>query len=99
MAIQASNPVVVPGTSETTFDQWYMTQLIVKASPEKVFTVVHLNRSASVDGQVVLMDGKNSDTTFSLDILKEMAGTPELAAAMEAVTSAVIAYATKKNLI
>lgn len=99
--IVASSPVVVPGTSEVTYNKWYMTQLVVKATPDKVFTIVHLNRSAEVDGKTVLMPGnkKDSEVSFSLDVLKEIPSTPELAAAMEAVVNAVIVYATKKDLL
>lgn len=98
--IIASEPVVVPGSNEVTYDKWFLTQLISKVSPTKAFTVVHLSRAATVDGKTVLMpnSGKN-EVSFTLDIWKEMQDTPELATAMEAVLGAVVAYATKKNLI
>ncbi len=97
--IIATEPVVVPGSTEITYDKWFLTQLVAKISPEKAFTVVHLNRSAVVDGKTVLMSGKNSDISFTLDVWKEMVETPELAAAMEIVLNAVVAYATKKKLL
>jgi len=100
MPIVATNPVVVPGTSQVTYDQWYLSQLILKADATKAFTVVHLTRSATVDGQTVLMPpGQNSEVSFTLDVMKEMANTPELGTAMEAVLAAVVAYGTKKNLL
>jgi len=97
--IKASKPVTVAATGEVVYDHWFLTQLIAKVSPEKAFTIVHLNRSAVVDGKHVLMDGKDAEVSFTLDVWKEMTATPELAAAMEAVTTAVLAYATKKNLL
>lgn len=99
MPIQASTPVTVPGTQQVVFDQWYLSQLIMKADANKAFTVIHLNRSATVDGKTVLMDGRDADKSFTLDLFKEMADTPELATAIQAVQAAVLAYATKKNLI
>jgi hypothetical protein len=99
MPIRASNPVSVPGTSEVTFDQWYVSQLIMKANAERAFTVVHLNRSATVDGKTVLMDGPGSELSFTLDFFKEMGDTPEIKTAMDAILTAVLAYGTKKKLL
>jgi len=99
MAISASKSVSVAATSAVTYDQWFLTQLIVKSTPDKAFTVVHLNRSATVDGKSVLMEGNDAEVSFTLDIWKEMATTPELQTAMAAVLTAVEAYAQKKNLI
>lgn len=99
--INASSPVVVEGSSSVTYDKWFLSQLIAKINPDKAFTVVHLTRSATVDGKTVLMpkSRNESEVSFTLDVWKEMQDTPELAAAMDAVLTAVLAYANKKKLI
>jgi hypothetical protein len=99
--INASEPVVVPGTSGVTYDKWFLTQLISKVSPARANTIVHLTRAGTVDGKTVLMpaDGDKSEVSFSVDIWKAMGETPELATAMEAVLNAVVVYATKKKLL
>src|SRR4051812_20952795 len=101
MPISASAPVTVAGTSSIDYNEWFMTQLIIKANADKAFTIVHLNRSATIDGKTVLMPSSEdkSEISFTLDIFKEMTNTPELATAMGVVLAAVQAYAAKKNLL
>ncbi len=99
--IPATNPVVVPAEGSVTYDKWYLTQLIAKVSPDAAPTIVTLRRSAVVNGQPVLMPNtsENATVSFTLDVWKELATTPQLAAALEAVLVAVTAYATKKKLL
>jgi len=98
--INATTPVSTPAVTEVTYNEWFLTQLIIKADAGKAFTIVHLTRSATVNGQTVLMpSGQNSEVSFTLDLFKEAANTPELGTAMAAVLSAVEAYATKQKLL
>jgi len=99
--IPATSPVVVPAGASVTYDKWYLTQLVAKIDPTAAPVIVQLRRSAVVNDQPVLMPAKTEDASvsFTVDIWKEMASTPELAAAIEAVLQAVVAYATKKHLL
>lgn len=98
--ISATNPVVVPASGTMTYDKWYLTQLLGKIDPEHAMLTVHLNRAALVDGQWNLMPrSQNSEISFTLDAWKEISSTPEIAAAINSIVSAVVAYATKKNLL
>ncbi len=99
--IIATNPVTEPATGSVTFDKWFMTQLIAKLDPISGKTIVHLKRAAKTTGGWVLMDSDadTSEVVFSLDIFHEALTTPELATAIDAVTTAVVAYATKKHLL
>ena len=100
MSIEAKIPITVPGTEQVTYDQWFLSQLIIKAEPGKASTVVELTRSTTVDGNSVLMPrGEGAKVSFTLDAYKEIANTPEMAVAMKAVFDAVFAYANKNNLI
>ena len=99
--INATKPVVVPATTSVSFDKWFLTQLLVKANPDSAPVFVDLHRSAVADGKVVLMPGRGEDSSvsFKFDLWKEVANTPELAAAMDAVLNAVVAYGTKNKLL
>ena len=98
--INATNPVVVPAQNAITYDKWYLTQLVCQLSPTAGPTTVTLNRATNASGSWVLMPrGQGSSVTFNLDLLKEAQQVPEVASAMDAVTAAVVAYASSKNLL
>jgi hypothetical protein len=99
--ISASQPVAAPAVSGINYDKWFVTQFLAKLDGTKAKTSIHLQR-ANLDNGVVLMpeseDG-SSGIAINLDMMKEMADTPELGALMDAINAAVLAYATKKNLL
>lgn len=100
--INASAPVTAPAVGSLTYDKWIVTKLVANIGLEKSPLMVKLNRAAkTADGWKLMPDTAegNESITFNLDVYKEAAGTPEVAAAIEAITSAVIAYGTKKKLI
>ncbi len=99
--ISATTPVSEPSKPAITYDKWFLTQLIVKSSPDSCPSIVHLRRSAVVDGKTVLMPNttEDSEVSFNLDVFKEMGATPELATALNSVLTAVVAYGTKKKLL
>ncbi len=98
--INATTPVVAPAVGSVTFDKWFMTQIIGKIDDKKAPVTISLRRAAKTESGWDLMPvDKNSDVTFTVDVFKESVNTPELAAAMEAVLNAVIAYGTKKGLL
>lgn len=97
--IIATNPVVVPAEGSVTYNKWYLTKLIGDINPNKAQLSITLNRAALKGDNMLLMDGKGSKSSFTLDIWKEMSETPEIATAIQAVLTAVVAYATKKNLL
>jgi hypothetical protein len=99
--IPATNPVVAPAVGSVTYDKWFMTQLIIKASPTNAPAIVHLHRSA-VDGNGVttlMPNGPGAEISFNVDIWQQMQAFPQLETAMEAVLAAVVAYATAKKLL
>ena len=99
--IIATEPVVAPAVGSITYDKWFMTQLVANINPTSCKANVHLRRANINGGTTTLMAGntESAEVAFTVDVFKEMAGTPELAAAIEAIKTAVIAYATKKNLL
>lgn len=99
--IPASNPVVAPAVGSVTYNQWYLTQLIIKSSPTACPAIVHLRRSAKDgDGNTILMpNGPGAEISFTVDIFQQLQAFPSLETAMESVLTAVIAYATDKKLI
>lgn len=100
--IIATKPVTAPAVGSVTYDKWFMTQIIGKFDGSSGPTVVRLRRAAkNQDGSWNLMPNTTEDAevSFTVDVFKEMANTPELAAAMASVMSAVTAYASKKNLL
>lgn len=99
--LNATKPVVAPAVGEITYDKWFMTQLIGKFDATSGQTNVRLRRAAKEGDKWVLMPNTTEDAevSFSLDIFKEMATNPEMAAAFGAVLTAVQAYAAKKNLL
>ena len=100
-SIPATSPVVAPAAPSVTYNSWALTELIVEASVHSAPTNVILRRCGlDSSGNTVLMPlGPNATTTFNLDIIKEAATTPDLGAAMGAVLSAIIEWATAKNLL
>lgn len=98
--IIATEPVVTPAEASVTYDKWFLTKMVSNVSPDRGTIIVNLRRSAIVDGKTVLMPkSDNSDVSFNVDLYSEIPNTPELAAAMEAVLTAVVAYGTKKKLL
>ena len=99
--IIATKPVTTAAVPEMVYDKWFMTQLTGKFDATTGKTIVNLRRANKTGDVWTLMpnDSHTSEVSFSLDIFKEMATTPELATAFGAVLTAVTAYATKKNLL
>src|SRR4051812_30416096 len=100
MPISATTPVVAPAEASVTYNQWFLTQLIVKADEDSAPAIVHLRRSATVDGKTVLMpNGPTAEISFTVDIFKQLANFPAFGTALEAVLSAVVAFASSKKLL
>lgn len=101
MDIIATKPVTAVAVPSMVYDKWYMTQLSGKFDATNGKTIVQLQRANKTGNVWTLMpnDTHGSEITFSLDVFKEMATTPELATAFAAVLEAVTVYATKKNLL
>jgi transposase len=99
--INATKAVTAPAVGSVTYDKWFMTQIIGKFDGTSGQTIIKLRRAAKEGDKWLLMPNSTSDAevSFTLDVFKEMANTPELAAAMATVTAAVTAYASKKNLL
>ena len=99
--IPATNPVVAPSVGSVTYDKWFMTQLIVKASPTAAPTIVHLRRaSTDSNGVTTLMPaGPGSEISFTVDIFQQLQAFPALETAMGAVLEGVLAYASAKKLL
>jgi hypothetical protein len=99
--IPATNPVVAPAVGSVTYDQWFLTQIILKATPTSAPTIVHLHRSATdANGNVTLMpNGPGAEIAFTVDIYQQLQAFPSLETAMGSVVQAIIDYATAKNLL
>ena len=100
--ITASNPIVSPAVGSMTYNEWYLTQLIMKATPTACPTIVHLHRASTdqTTGVTTLMpNGPGAEISFTVDIFQQLTTYPEFATAMNSVLEAVIAYATAKNLL
>lgn len=99
--IPATNPVVAPAVGTVTYDKWFLTQLIVKASPTAAPAIVHLRRAAvDTNGNSVLMPaGAGSEISFTIDIFQQMQAFPALETAMNSVLEAVVAYASANKLL
>jgi hypothetical protein len=99
--IPASNPVVAPAIGSVTYNEWYLTQLIIKSNPTSCPAIVHLHRSAKdSNGNTILMpNGPGAEISFSVDIFQQLQAFPSLETAMESVLTAVITYANAKKLI
>ena len=99
--INATAPVTSPTVPEMVYDKWFMTQLTGKFDATTGKTIVNLRRANKTGEVWTLMpnDSHTSEVSFSLDVFKEMATTPELVTAFAAVLAAVTAYATKKSLL
>lgn len=101
LIIPATNPVVAPAVGSVTYNQWFMTQLIVKASPTSAPAIVHLHRSATdANGVITLMpSGPGAEISFTLDIYQQLQAFPSMGSAMNSVIEAIIAYAGANNLL
>lgn len=100
--INASTPVTAPAVGSVVYDKWIVTKLVANIGLEKSPMLVNLHRAAkTADGWKLMPDTDNGDesVSFNLDVYKEAANTPEIGAAIEAITAAVVAYGTKKKLI
>jgi hypothetical protein len=100
--IPASNPIVSPAVGSVTYNEWYLTQLIVKATPTTCPTIVHLHRASTdpTTGVVTLMpNGPGADISFTVDIFQQLTTYPAFGVALNAVLDAVLTYATAKNLL
>ncbi len=99
--INATKPVTAPAVPAMVFDKWFMTQIIGKFDATSGQTNVRLRRANKTGDTWTLMpnDTKDAEVSFSLDIFKEMAKNPSMAAGMNAVIEAVTSYANQKNLL
>lgn len=101
MAITATTPVTAPAINSLTYDKWMVVKIISNIGIEKAPLIVTLQRAAETPTGWALMPNQSRDAqvTFNVDIYKEMANTPELKIAVDAITSAVVAYGTKANIL
>jgi hypothetical protein len=101
MAITATTPVTAPATNSLVYDKWMVVKIISNIGIEKAPLIVTLQRAAETPAGWVLMPNQSRDAqvTFNVDIYKEMVNTPELMVAVDAITTAVVAYGTKANLL
>jgi hypothetical protein len=102
MAIIATNPVVVPAGPGATYNQWYMTILLVNATPITAPAQIRLQRSLTDgSGNTVLMPGPPRETqvTINLDLFAASVEFPQIAQALAAVVAAVEAYGAAKGLL
>ncbi len=99
--IVASAPVTAPAVGSIVYDKWFLTKLTGKIDATKAPLILTLQRAAKTDTGWLLMPvvDEKSEVSFKVDIYKEAATTPEIAAAMEAFKAAIIAYATKNKLL
>lgn len=100
--IPATNPIVSPAVGSITYNQWYLTQLIVKATPTTCPAIVHLRRAATDPntGVISLMpNGPGAEVSFTVDIFQQLSPLPAFATAMNAVLEVVLQYATAKKLL
>ncbi len=95
--INATAPAVVPAIGEKVFDQWSIKRFVFDLDQWSVRVV--LNRSRMVDGKNELMVGADAQKVVVVDLSEDMAETPEVPAAMNAVLGAVVAYCTKHNML
>lgn len=101
MAITATTPVAAPAINSIIYDKWMVVKIITNIGIEKAPLIVTLQRAAETPTGWALMpnQSRNAQVTFNVDIYKEMANTPELKIAVDAVTSAVVAYGIKANIL
>lgn len=100
MAINASKPVSTAAVGAITYDRWAVTKLVGNIGLEKAPVIVTLTRAAvDADGKFVLMPNsdKDAETSFMVDVIKEAATSPEMKAALDAITSAIVAYGSKNG--
>lgn len=99
--IPATNSVVGQATTATTYNEWFVTQLIGKFGTNKAPLTVTLQRSATVNGVTVLAPNTTQDNsvTFTIDAYQAATNTPAVASALEAVIAAVTAVAASKKLL
>jgi hypothetical protein len=101
MAITATIPVTAPTVNSLVYDKWMVVKIVSSIGVEKAPLIVTLQRAAETPAGWVLMPNQSRDAqvTFNVDIYKEMLNTPELKTAVDAITTAVVAYGTKANLL
>jgi len=101
MAITATTPVTAPAVDSLVYDKWMVVRIVSSIGLEKAPLIVTLQRAAETPNGWALMPNQSRDAqvTFNVDIYKEMVNTPELKTAVDAITTAVVAYGTKANLL
>jgi hypothetical protein len=105
--IPATNPLVSPAVGSTTYNAWYMTQLIVKADLTSCSATVHLHMAATttdpttnVETVTALMpQGRGAEISFRVDVFQQLSAYPAFGTALEAVQQAVLAYAQANKLV
>lgn len=97
--IPASTPVSQPATEALVFDKWFLSELMVHATPDKAPLRVVLKRANLTNETWTLMSGPGSTNLITLDVWQEAANSPDIANALGAIMNAIIAYGTAKKLL